>query len=68
MKRIPPVPATFFDWGSDHDPEHVGAVFLMRSGIVHTIEGNSGGKVAVHSYALGGPQIHGLWPTEVEHR
>lgn len=56
-----PVPGDliFFDWDSDDDPEHVGAVFLVRNGRVYTIEGNSGGKVAVHSYKLGDPQIMG---------
>ena len=56
-----PVPGDFifFDWDEDGDPEHVGAVFLVRGGRVYTIEGNSGGKVAVHSYALDDPQIMG---------
>ena len=56
-----PVPGDFifFDWDGDKDPEHVGAVFLVRDGRVYSIEGNSGGKVAVHSYALDDPQILG---------
>lgn len=41
----------FFDWDGDSDPDHVGAVMLVRDGTVYTIEGNSGGKVAVHSYS-----------------
>ena len=43
--------AIFFDWDGDSDPDHVGAVMLVRDGTVYTIEGNSGGKVAVHSYS-----------------
>lgn len=65
-----PVPGDFifFDWDSDDDPEHVGAVFLVRNGRVYTIEGNSGGKVAVHSYALDDQRIMGYgqlkWRTD----
>lgn len=43
----------FFSW--DNDPstlEHVGAVFAVDGTWVYTIEGNSGGKVALHRYLL----------------
>lgn len=44
----------FFDWSGGDDPAHVGVVFYVddSAGKVHTIEGNSGGRVAVRSYAL----------------
>ena len=42
----------FFDWDGDNAPDHVGAVLLVQNGTVYTIEGNSGGKVAVHTYSL----------------
>lgn len=49
----------FFDWEQDTDPDHVGAVLLVNRGLVYTIEGNSGGRVAIHSYALTDPRIMG---------
>lgn len=49
----------FFDWDGDGSPDHVGAVLLVESGMTYTIEGNSGGKVAVHSYTLDDSQIMG---------
>ena len=57
----PPLPGDFlfFDWDGDADPDHVGAVLLVRDGSVYTIEGNSGGKVAVHSYGLSDPSVLG---------
>lgn len=49
----------FFDWEQDTDPDHVGAVLLVNGGLVYTIEGNSGGRVAIHSYSLGDARIMG---------
>ena len=49
----------FFDWEGGDDPEHAGAVLLVRDSRVYTIEGNSGGRVAVRSYALTDPRIVG---------
>ena len=41
------------------DPAHVGAVLYVENGWVYTIEGNSGGRVAVQRYALSDPRIVG---------
>ena len=56
-----PIPGDyiFFDWDGDGDPDHVGAVLYVKGGLVYTIEGNSGGKVAVHSYYLTDSRIMG---------
>lgn len=49
-----PIPGdyVFFDWDGDRDPDHVGAVLCVKDGYLYTIEGNSGGKVAVNRYPL----------------
>lgn len=51
----------FFDWTGGDDPAHVGVVFYVddSAGKVYTIEGNSGGRVAIRSYALEDPCILG---------
>lgn len=51
----------FFDWSGGDDPAHVGVVFYVDdpAGKLYTIEGNSGGQVAVRSYALDDPCILG---------
>lgn len=56
-----PIPGDyiFFDWSKGTDPDHVGAVLCVENGKVYTIEGNSGGKVAVHSYRLSDSRIMG---------
>lgn len=58
-----PIPGDyiFFDWDKDRDPDHVGAVLYTDTvkNLVYTIEGNSGGKVAVHSYRLTDQRIMG---------
>lgn len=72
-----PIPGdyVFFDWdgGTDpdgvKDPDHVGAVLCVdENGYLYTIEGNSGGKVAVNRYSLSDPRIVGYgvlnWKTE----
>lgn len=57
-----PIPGDyiFFDWECDDDPDHVGAVlFVDNNTTVYTIEGNSGGRVAIHSYNIRDPRIYG---------
>lgn len=56
-----PIPGDyiFFDWNGGSDPAHVGAVLYTENGLVYTIEGNSGGRVAVRSYRLNDPCIVG---------
>lgn len=51
----------FFDWSGGDDPAHVGVVFYVDApgGKLYTIEGNSGGRVAIRSYALDDPCILG---------
>ena len=52
-----PIPGdyVFFDWDGDSDPDHVGAVLCVKDGYLYTIEGNSGGRVAVNLYPLSNP-------------
>lgn len=71
-----PIPGdyVFFDWdgGTDpdggSDPDHVGAVLCVEGDFLYTIEGNSGGKVAVNRYPLSDKRIMGYgvlnWKTE----
>ena len=62
-----PIPGdyVFFDWdgGTDpdggSDPDHVGAVLCVEGNFLYTIEGNSGGKVAVNRYPLSDSRIVG---------
>ena len=62
-----PIPGdyVFFDWdgGNDPDggtdPDHVGAVLCVEGNFLYTIEGNSGGRVAVHRYDLNDQRIVG---------
>lgn len=67
-----PVPGdyVFFDWDRGTDPDHVGAVLCVKDGFLYTIEGNSGGKVAVQRYSLGDSRIVGYgvlnWKTGKE--
>lgn len=69
-----PIPGdyVFFDWdgGTDPDPDHVGAVLCVDGNQLYTIEGNSGGKVAVQRYLLSDPRIVGYgvlkWKTQGE--
>lgn len=49
----------FFDWGNDGSIDHVGIVESVVDGIVYTIEGNSGDKVARRNYAIGAEEIEG---------
>ena len=53
-----PIPGdyVFFDWDGGSDPDHVGAVLCVdEKGYLYTIEGNSGGRVAVNRYPLSNP-------------
>lgn len=68
-----PIPGdyVFFDWNGGSDPDHVGAVLCVdEDGYLYTIEGNSGGKVAVQRYLLSDPRIVGYgvlkWKTQGE--
>lgn len=68
-----PIPGdyVFFDWDRDSDPDHVGAVLCVdENGYLYTIEGNSGGKVAVNCYPKNDQRIMGYgvlnWKTGEE--
>lgn len=67
-----PIPGdyVFFDWNGGSDPDHVGAVLCVKDGYLYTIEGNSGGKVAVNRYLLSDSRIVGYgvlkWKTQGE--
>lgn len=73
-----PIPGdyVFFDWdgGTDpdggKDPDHVGAVLCVEGNFLYTIEGNSGGRVAVNRYPLSDKRIVGYgvlnWKTGKE--
>ena len=56
-----PIPGdyVFFDWDRDNDPDHVGAVLFVDETQLYTIEGNSGGRVAVNCYPKNDPRIVG---------
>lgn len=65
-----PIPGdyVFFDWDGDRDPDHVGAVLCVDGNQLYTIEGNSGGRVAVNCYPKNDPRIMGYgvlnWKTK----
>lgn len=67
-----PIPGdyVFFDWDRDRDPDHVGAVLCVDGNQLYTIEGNSGGRVAVNRYPLSDKRIMGYgvlnWKTGAE--
>ena len=73
-----PIPGdyVFFDWDGRNDPDgvkdpdHVGAVLCVEGNFLYTIEGNSGGRVAVQRYFLSDPRIVGYgvlnWKTGKE--
>lgn len=67
-----PIPGdyVFFDWDRDSDPDHVGAVLCVEGDFLYTIEGNSGGRVAVNCYPKNDPRIMGYgvlnWKTGEE--
>lgn len=56
----------FFDWEGNllgnpdrGDPDHVGVVIHIAGSTIFTIEGNSGGRVAIRSYHESDPRIMG---------
>lgn len=65
-----PIPGdyVFFDWDGHNDPDHVGAVLCVEGNFLYTIEGNSGGRVAVNRYSLSDSRIVGYgvlnWKTK----
>lgn len=67
-----PIPGdyVFFDWDGKSDPDHVGAVLCVEGNFLYTIEGNSGGRVAVQRYPLSDKRIVGYgvlnWKTGKE--
>lgn len=67
-----PIPGdyVFFDWDGGNNPDHVGAVLCVEGNFLYTIEGNSGGRVAVQRYDLNDPRIMGYgvlnWKTGKE--
>lgn len=67
-----PIPGdyVFFDWDGGTDPDHVGAVLCVDGNQLYTIEGNSGGRVAVNRYSLSDSRIMGYgvlnWKTGEE--
>lgn len=67
-----PIPGdyVFFDWDGRTDPDHVGAVLCVEGNFLYTIEGNSGGRVAVQRYSLSDSRIVGYgvlnWKTQGE--
>lgn len=73
-----PIPGdyVFFDWDGRNDPDggkdpdHVGAVLCVEGNFLYTIEGNSGGRVAVNCYPKNDPRIVGYgvlnWKTQGE--
>lgn len=67
-----PIPGdyVFFDWDGGSNPDHVGAVLCVEGDFLYTIEGNSGGKVAVQRYPKNDPRIVGYgvlnWKTGEE--
>lgn len=73
-----PIPGdyVFFDWDGRNDPDggkdpdHVGAVLCVEGNFLYTIEGNSGGRVAVQRYPLSDKRIVGYgvlnWKTGQE--
>ena len=67
-----PIPGdyVFFDWDGGNNPDHVGAVLCVEGNYLYTIEGNSGGRVAVNRYPLSDSRIVGYgvlnWKTQGE--
>lgn len=67
-----PIPGdyVFFDWDGGSNPDHVGAVLCVEGNFLYTIEGNSGGRVAVNRYPLSDKRIVGYgvlnWKTGKE--
>lgn len=49
----------YFDFKGEGESHHVGIVEFSEGGIVHTIEGNHGSKVAQNTYDIKSPKIMG---------
>ncbi|EDO1241665.1 CHAP domain-containing protein [Listeria monocytogenes] len=49
----------FFDWDDDSISDHVGIVEKVENGVIYTIEGNSGDKIAKQNYEQNSPYILG---------
>lgn len=49
----------FLDWEGDGLADHVGIVETCEGGVVHTVEGNSGDKVAQRQYTVGSRPVYG---------
>ena len=49
----------FFIWSGDTETNYVGIVERVEKGVVYTVEGNSGDKVATNSYSVGSSVIYG---------
>ncbi len=47
-----PIAGDIIMFSNSSSPSHVGLVLGVQDGKVYTIEGNNGGKVAIHSYSL----------------
>ena len=49
----------FFDWEGDGETDHVGIVEKCESGVVYTVEGNSGDACRQNQYTVGSSSIYG---------
>lgn len=59
ISKAVPGDLIFFDWDGDGNANHVGALLLKDGGRIYTIEGNSGGMVAVRYYSSEDDRIMG---------
>lgn len=60
MKNVyTPLAGDIIMFADEDSPSHVGLVLGMKDGYVYTIEGNSGGKVGIHSYKQTSDYIYG---------
>lgn len=50
----------FFDWESDGLADHVGIVEKVESGLIYTVEGNSGDRCIENRYYLGSAPVYGF--------
>lgn len=57
--KYSPLPGDIIMFADDDSPSHVGLVLGKKDGKVYTIEGNNGGKVAIHSYKETSDYIYG---------
>ncbi|WP_459546246.1 CHAP domain-containing protein [Nocardia sp. X0981] len=49
-----------FDWQGDGNPDHIGIVKSVNGNTITTIEGNSGDRVASHTYQMGNTDVVGV--------